>query len=92
MIWNDVFDAVIINAGREYLSTKSLAQQGLAPDVTVFGTMRPAAAHGVVVASLWALPIAIFGVAAVWYAARRASRLPLGGGATSSGAPGPLKP
>jgi hypothetical protein len=85
VVWNDVFDAVIVNAGRDYLTRKVLAGRGLSADVTVFGTMRPAISRGVVVASLWALPIAIFGVAATWYAARKALRAAQGEETASSG-------
>ncbi len=71
VVWNDVFDSTIINAGRDYLSRKALAERHLASDVTVFGIMRPAAVRGVIVASLWSLPIALIGLCAVWFAARR---------------------
>ncbi len=74
IVWNDVFDAAVIRAGRDYLDQKALASQGKGADVTISGTMRPAVRRGAAMASLWALPIAAFGAGAVWFARREGRR------------------
>jgi hypothetical protein len=74
LVWNDVFDAVIINAARDYLNRKALFLSGSGGDVTVFGAMRPAAARGAWLASAWAAPIVAVGLAGTWYGSRRVRR------------------
>jgi hypothetical protein len=88
VVWNDVFDSVIVGAGRDYLNRKVLAERGLAADVTVFGVMRPAVSRGLIVATVWTTPIAIFAVAALTFAARKDAKRP----PPPSTEPGPTRP
>jgi hypothetical protein len=41
VVWNVVFDAAVIRAGREYLTLQALHQQGRGPAVTIRGVMDP---------------------------------------------------
>jgi hypothetical protein len=71
VLWNVVFDRVIVSAGRDYLHRQAQAQQHKGPKVTIAEVMEPAAVHGVLVASLWSLLVTAVGLAAVRYAASR---------------------
>ena len=59
VIWNVVFDWVVIEAGRDYLTQQALHQQGQGPAVTIPGVMRPGIARG-----FWLATLAAAGVAA----------------------------
>jgi hypothetical protein len=74
VIWNVVFDAVVIQAGREYLTRQALHQQGRGPAVTIPQVMRPAVARGAFVATLAGGGAAAFGAIAVWMVARHRRR------------------
>ena len=78
LVWNVVFDRVLVLAGREYAHDAVLAfAQGRV--LRIDDVMRPAVRHGVSLATVIAAPIALFGLAASWaagarYRARSASR------------------
>ena len=71
VVWNVVFDAVVNEAGRDYLTRQALHQQGQGPALTIPDVMRPAVVRGVRLASLYGGGIAGCGVAGMWLAARR---------------------
>lgn len=71
VLWNAVFDRVIVAAGREYLYRQAQAQRHEGPEVTIAEVMRPAALRGVIVASGWSLLVTAAGLAAVGVAAAR---------------------
>lgn len=71
VVWNVVFDAFVIEAGRDYLTRQALHQQGLGPGVTVHQIMRPGVARGARIASVCGGAVAGCGVLGVWLAARR---------------------
>lgn len=70
VVWNVVFDRVIINAGREYLDVATAASQGSGSYARIDDTMRPARSRAFWWATSSAMAILIAGTAA----ARRASR------------------
>ena len=74
VVWNVVFDRAVVLAGRRYSrdATVSLRRDGVY--LRIDDVMRPAVARGAVVASAASLPIALFGVMAVMFAARRVRR------------------
>ena len=71
VVWNAVFDQVVIEAGRDYLTRQALHQQGQGPGVTIPGVMRPGVVRGVRLASLYGGGVAGCGLVGVWAAARR---------------------
>lgn len=74
LVWNAVFDRVIVMAGREYLVEARVASLTWKPYVRIDDWMRPAARRGVWLASASAVPIAVIGIAAVFFARRRERR------------------
>jgi ABC-type Fe3+ transport system permease subunit len=78
VVWNVVFDAVVIQSGRDYLTRQALHQQGKGPAVTIPEVMRPAILRGVGLASLAGGAVALLGVLGFWGAGRvRRRPLPL---------------
>jgi len=71
VVWNVVFDAVVIEAGRDYLTRQALHQQGQGPGVTIPDVMRPGVMRGVRLASLYGGGVAGCGLVGVWVVARR---------------------
>jgi hypothetical protein len=71
VVWNVVFDAVVIETGRDYLTRQALHQEGKGPAVTIPGVMAPGVARGVRLASLCGGGVAGCGLVGVWVAARR---------------------
>ena len=69
VVWNVVFDRVIVLAGRRYVYDASLAARA-GRHLPIDGSMRPAVARGVWLASGVSIAIAVFGMAAVVLAAR----------------------
>ena len=69
-VWNVVFDRVLVLAGRRYSFAAATAVRDGHDYVRIDDWMRPAVAHGVRVASLTALAIAVFGLIAVAIASR----------------------
>jgi hypothetical protein len=72
IVWNVVFDHVIVQAGRDYIAAVGRASVARAarPDMDAF--MRPAIGRGVWIASASAGVILVTGVASIRAAARRA--------------------
>jgi len=71
VVWNVVFDNEVQMAGRRYVYEATLAFRGEAPPIAMDAVMRPAVARGVRLASEWGGAIAIGGLGAVAWAARR---------------------
>lgn len=69
--WHIIFDHKVQVAAKLYLQRQSLHQQGLAPPVTIDEVMRPAVRRAARLATLGSAALAIVGLAAVAYAARR---------------------
>jgi ABC-type Fe3+ transport system permease subunit len=74
VVWNVVFDAVVIQSGRDYLTLQALHQKGEGPAVTIPQIMYPGVAHGAQVATLAGGAVAACGACAVWLVARRRRR------------------
>jgi hypothetical protein len=74
VVWNVVFDAIVIQAGRDYLTRQALHQQGRGPAVTIRQVMHPEVARGARVATAAGGSVAAFGGLAVWLIARRRRR------------------
>jgi hypothetical protein len=69
-VWNVVFDRILVLAGRRYAFAAATAVQNGHDYVRIDDWMRPATVHGVRVASLVALAIALAGLMAVAIASR----------------------
>lgn len=72
VVWNVVFDRVVVLAGRAYVGEASMAARE-GRYLRIDDAMRPAIVHGIVLASAVAIPIGLFGVGAAIYAAYRSS-------------------
>jgi len=72
VVWNVVFDHVIVEAGRAYLRAADAAVRAGAPYVRIDAWMRPARSRAFWAATGSALAILIGGFAAL----KRASRVP----------------
>jgi hypothetical protein len=70
VVWTVVFDAIVIQSGREYLTLQALHQQGRAPAVTIRGVMDPGVARAVRSATLAGGTVGAAGILATWLAAR----------------------
>jgi hypothetical protein len=71
VVWNVVFDRVLVLAGRRYVHAAATAFEAGQPPVLVDPWMTTAQRRGVRLATAAALPIAVVGVAAVHLASRR---------------------
>ena len=80
VLWNVVFDWVVIQSGRDYLTQQVLHQQGRGPAVTIPGVMRPAVARGAGLATLVAGGVTACGVLLIGAAAWQHRRQRLGSG------------
>ena len=69
-VWNVVFDRILVLAGRRYTFAAVTAVQKGHDYVRIDDWMRPAAVHGIRIASLAALAIALVGLSAVAIASR----------------------
>ena len=69
VVWNVVFDHVIVVAGREYVTAAALAARGPGPYARMDDWMRPAGAHGLWLATTAAAVILAVGFAAIRRAA-----------------------
>ncbi len=76
IVWNDVFDQVIINAGRHYLFDAFASAATGGPFLHMADAMRPAITRATWAATAAAAPILIFGLAACRFASRRGAPLP----------------
>jgi len=70
VVWNVVFDRMIVQAGRDYVDLAVAAAKNNAPYVKIEDTMRPAQSRALWWATGSALAILVTGIAAI----RRASR------------------
>ena len=71
VVWHVRFDHAIDTAARTYLVTQHQYVLGRAPSIAINAAMRPAAAAAALDATTWSAVIAVSGVAAVAWAARR---------------------
>jgi hypothetical protein len=71
IVWNVVFDHVIVVAGREYLAAAVSAADGGRPYVRVAPWMQQAKARGFWIASASAAALLIAGLAAIRFASSR---------------------
>lgn len=69
-MWNVVFDRILVLAGRRYAQAAATAVREGKNYLRIDDWMRPAIAHGVRVASVTALGIAVVGLIAVALAKR----------------------
>jgi hypothetical protein len=76
IVWNVVFDRVIVVAGRRYLHAAALADHAGGPYARIDDWMRPAITNGLWTASAAAAAILVFGVFGVRFAAARAGSPP----------------
>jgi hypothetical protein len=70
IVWNVVFDHVIVVAGRSYIAAAGRAARGLGPYVRMDDWMRPAVTHGLVLATLSAAALLGIGFAGIRAASR----------------------
>jgi hypothetical protein len=70
VVWNVVFDRVLVLAGRRYAHAAATAARQGHPYLLINDWMRPAVTYGVRVASATAIGIAAFGLMAVVIAVR----------------------
>jgi hypothetical protein len=73
IVWNVVFDRVLVEAGREYVRRALAAADGFGPYARIDDWMRPALPVALGAASAAAGVIVIVGLVAVRLAARRAT-------------------
>jgi hypothetical protein len=73
VVWNVVFDRVLVVAGRQYVAAATRAARGSGPYVRVDDWMRPAVSRATRTASGAAVLILTIGVAMCAVAARRRS-------------------
>jgi hypothetical protein len=71
VVWHVRFDRAIETAARTYLVTQHQYVLGRAPSVSIDTAMRPAATAAALDATRWSAVIAVTGLTAVVWAARR---------------------
>ena len=71
VVWNVVFDRVIVLAGREFVYAAYVAAASHQPYLRIDAWMRPAIARGVRLASYSAASVLTVGIAAIALAMRR---------------------
>ena len=71
LVWHDRFDQNIRIAARRYLAAQHQHVLGRAPFVPINAAMRPAASQAALDATRWSALVAVPGLAAVAWAARR---------------------
>ena len=77
VVWNVVFDRVLVEAGREYVRTAMAAAAGHGPYARIEDAMRPAVPRAVALACAAAGVIAAVGLVVFRRAARPTSAGPL---------------
>ena len=76
IVWNVVFDQIIVMAGRRYLRAAALADRTGGPYARIDDWMRPAVTNGLWTASAAAAAILVLGMFGVRFAAARAETRP----------------
>jgi hypothetical protein len=71
VVWNVVFDRVLVLEGRRYVFAAATAADAHQPYVLAEPWMRAAQARGLKLATAIAAPIALFGLLAVAFVAKR---------------------
>ena len=71
VVWNVVFDAGVIRAGRDYLTRQALHQQGKGPAVTIRGVMNPGVRRAARSATASGGAVGAAGILVAWLAARQ---------------------
>jgi hypothetical protein len=79
VVWNVVFDAGVIQAGRDYLTRQALHQQGRGPSVTIRQVMDPGVARAARDATRAGAAVGGAGVLVVWLVGRRRAGRSAGG-------------
>jgi len=70
IVWNVVFDHVIVVAGRSYVAAAGRAARAAGPFARMDDWMRPAVTHGFMLASLSALVLLAIGFSGIRAATR----------------------
>jgi hypothetical protein len=70
LLWNVLFDHVIVVAGRDYIGAAVAAAYAGAPSPLMDRWMRPAVSRGLWIASAAAVAVLVVGWSAIGYAAR----------------------
>jgi hypothetical protein len=71
VVWNVVFDRVLVNAGREYVRAALAAADGTGPYARIDDRMRPALCRALGAASATAGVVVLVGLVGIRVAARR---------------------
>jgi ABC-type Fe3+ transport system permease subunit len=71
VVWNVVFDRVLVNAGRDYVRAAMAAANGQGPYARIDDRMRPALTQALMAASGAAVVIVLVGLVAIRLAVRR---------------------
>src|SRR5260370_20573366 len=71
VVWNVVFDRVLVLAGRQYVHAATVAARGSGPYLRVNDWMRPAITRGLWTATAFAAVILAIGLISLPLAARR---------------------
>ncbi|HOQ60354.1 MAG TPA: hypothetical protein PKZ08_07025 [Vicinamibacterales bacterium] len=71
VVWNVVFDAAVLESGRDYLTRQARHQQGQGPAVTIPQVMGRGIARGAARATAAGGAVAACGTLGVWLAGRR---------------------
>ena len=72
VVWNVVFDRVLVNAGRDYVRSAMAAANGSGPYARIDDWMRPALTRALGAGSVAAGGVVLVGLVALRLAARRA--------------------
>ena len=75
VVWNVVFDHVIVVAGREYFAAAVIAARGPGPYARMDNWMRPAIARGLWIASTSSAAILVAGLVGIRQAVKRQRRI-----------------
>ena len=70
VVWNVVFDAIVVDAGRDYLTRQALHQQGRGGPITIRAVMDPGVARAARTAGLSGAAVASGGLLVTWLAWR----------------------
>jgi hypothetical protein len=71
VVWNGVFDARVIQAGRDYLTLQAFHRQGRGPAVTIRQVMDPGVARAARDANAAGGAVGAAGILVVWMVSRQ---------------------